>query len=50
MMGKVLAGGAADVPEPTTGPTLLSISNSETEKGQLAAVEVTQLGQHWTWK
>lgn len=37
-----MAGGAADVPEPTTGPTLLSVSSSETQKCVLAPFELSQ--------
>lgn len=39
---------AADVPEPTIRPTEMSVSNSVTQKGQLAPFEVSLLWQHWT--
>lgn len=41
-------GRAADVPEPTSRPTAISVSNSETQNGQLAPFEVSLLRQRWT--
>lgn len=38
----------ADVPEPTIRPTVMSVSNSVTQKGQLAPFEVSLLWQQWT--
>lgn len=39
---------AADVPEPTIRPTVMSVSNSVTQKGQLAPFEVSLVWQNWT--
>lgn len=36
-------GRAADVPEPTIRPTVMSVSNSETQNVQLALFEVSLL-------
>lgn len=41
-------GRAADVPEPTIRPPLISVSSSETQNGQLAPFEVSLSWQHWT--
>lgn len=47
-MGRGSIGGAADVPEPTIRPTVMSVSNSETQNGQLTPFEASLLWQHWT--
>lgn len=47
-MGRGLIAGAADVPEPTIRPTVMSVSISETQNGQLAPFEVSLLWHHWT--